>query len=1043
MTSRDRPAPENAAPGAAPGGSPSPGVHSALLAAGLTASTWEQWYRSASVAQRGQLLDQARQQGLLFAHQLPPAEGGIDPTSCASRVAELLAGRARPDAVTVDPVEPVDSALDDGQRQAVARALSTPDVALIQGYPGSGKSRVVAEVLRQAARRSWRALLVAPEGPAVDRTLERLGNEPALAVLRWQSDQEPATSACSARMTLTSRLRSLHEQALPAARRAAQEAWQQVERLREAMSLWPRLDSLLAEWDALAQDQELATAERAGLEAALDAEVRGLAEYREATRQTDADLAAVEAGIRERLDEAEHLAAERKRLDAERAQLAPLAEAKQGQRWWTGAFWRATISGSPQPRLEEVATRCQQVCDRLDALAAEQPQLEAHRRDLQQQREARHQEFLAAHRGRRLEEMDGRLAGLGGRREQLLARWREARSRQEASLPAQPDRTALDAARSRSGAELTQAESRAVQARAWLSALEQSLPGLPTQLLTEARVIASPLSSLPREAFPGRSLPEFDLVVVEDAHRISDADLAALAGRGRRVVLVGEVAPDLPIAPPPKRADRPRPVLPTPPFVRLWYALHPDPRRLRASCRQAHGRLVLTLRPLSPEQHASLQREALFDRPDVEVGIVCSAGEAPCVAEVTFPGSASITEAKQYVYGELQELALTATSTSPRWREGDSAIRLELSCGGEGEMAIALERGVCERVGRRECDGEETWQTAALEFDRAEGWDRAAAERWVEEKLGLRDTGRTAVLSRSYRARPALARFLSRLLYNGTYAPAGDVGPVDDESAVRFVPVPAARPEGRREPEPRRNGGAVTALAPRMRTARGGAGLEVDLVDPRRPDALPLELRPHLPARGVVNYLEAVAVVQALEELAGDPDFCSAAAEWQGQASGCLAVGCCEASRPPRGAPAVLVLTAFPAQAELIRLLARRSPALAGCPFGYEVGLPRELARRECLAALVGLTRSHATRAVPFSDHPRDLLLALTRPAGRLVVFGDPGTMGRRSQWFGALDHLDETTGPLEQALLAQLLAHMPEQEATARAGRTLERSGV
>jgi hypothetical protein len=80
---------------------------------------------------------------------------------------------------------------------------------------------------------------------------------------------------------------------------------------------------------------------------------------------------------------------------------------------------------------------------------------------------------------------------------------------------------------------------------------------------------------------------------------------------------------------------------------------------------------------------------------------------------------------------------------------------------------------------------------------------------------------------------------------------------------------------------------------------------------------------------------------------------------------------------------------------------------------------------------------------VPFSDHPRDLLLALTRPASRLVVFGDPGTMSRRSQWFGALDHLDESTGPLEQALLAQLLAHMPEQEATARAGRTLESSSV
>jgi hypothetical protein len=125
-------------------------------------------------------------------------------------------------------------------------------------------------------------------------------------------------------------------------------------------------------------------------------------------------------------------------------------------------------------------------------------------------------------------------------------------------------------------------------------------------------------------------------------------------------------------------------------------------------------------------------------------------------------------------------------------------------------------------------------------------------------------------------------------------------------------------------------------------------------------------------------------------------------------------------------------------------VLIGRSAVLAGFN-GIEVGTPAALAHRECLVALVGLTRSHASRAVPFSEHPRDLILALTRPAARLVLFGDLGTLTRRSQWFGSLDHLDETTGPMEQALIGQLLASCwgTEQEAPVRAGWSRESSSV
>jgi hypothetical protein len=122
-------------------------------------------------------------------------------------------------------------------------------------------------------------------------------------------------------------------------------------------------------------------------------------------------------------------------------------------------------------------------------------------------------------------------------------------------------------------------------------------------------------------------------------------------------------------------------------------------------------------------------------------------------------------------------------------------------------------------------------------------------------------------------------------------------------------------------------------------------------------------------------------------------------------------------------------MSLFPAQVELLRLLLDRSPVLQGAGIPVEVGLPAAFAQRECLVALLSLTRSHTHLAVPFSDHPQSLLLALTRAVARLVLFADPGTLARRSQWFGVLLHQNEVDGPIEQALVGQLLARMKDAE--------------
>lgn len=60
------------------------------------------------------------------------------------------------------------------QRDFVRRAMATPDFALMEGPPGSGKTTVICELILQMARRDKRVLLCASTHVAVDNVLERL-----------------------------------------------------------------------------------------------------------------------------------------------------------------------------------------------------------------------------------------------------------------------------------------------------------------------------------------------------------------------------------------------------------------------------------------------------------------------------------------------------------------------------------------------------------------------------------------------------------------------------------------------------------------------------------------------------------------------------------------------------------------------------------------------------------------------------------------------------------------------------------------------------
>lgn len=76
------------------------------------------------------------------------------------------------------------SSLNDDQKLAVRKMVSTPDIGLVQGPPGTGKTTMIAEAIYQYAIRNKSVLVVSQAHLAVDNVLERLPSVPAIRAIR-------------------------------------------------------------------------------------------------------------------------------------------------------------------------------------------------------------------------------------------------------------------------------------------------------------------------------------------------------------------------------------------------------------------------------------------------------------------------------------------------------------------------------------------------------------------------------------------------------------------------------------------------------------------------------------------------------------------------------------------------------------------------------------------------------------------------------------------------------------------------------------------
>lgn len=995
-------------------------------------ATLDDFVRKTSPAQRDDFLALARRQGFLYPHQVPLGRNGHRPegeeATRWTRLTHLLAGDAELEPVHEVGFEPLDAGLDARQRQAVSRALGTPDLALIVGRPGTGKSRVVAEILTQAALRGERALLVAPQLAAIDHLLPLVAGRDAVCAVRLLDPGERPESLPSVLQGLTVPQRSLHlkEQVLSSARRCQEAADSQRRQRHQEEALWPRLQNLAEQAEHLDHRRQDLQHRLSRVTADIEAEI---AEVAASADRPPTRFARELRGSRHRHAEALKQNAEQRAqatnlrdeagrtlqtLDAERTALRPLALAKQAGRWWTLAWWRATLRGQVPARFAEVERKYQEALQARAALEQQLQNLEALAAQLEHEHAAAQGSLKSTEIERRRQTLSAEAAPLEQAYQKLHAQWSQLVGRLEDSLrPAALSTPALDAAHLAWQNRRCHDEEQCKFAQQWTAFLQHACGPAGERLLPLVNLVAGTTQALAEDRHFA-ACETFDLLVVEDADRISEAEFLKLARRAHRWVLVGEPAWEYSAGYDSNLADRigilshsridpahARAALPEPfAFLqKVWQLLHWDPQRLPYAWTREGERLCCRLRPVLAEQRRWLESEPLADSPEIELRILSLPRTEPVLAEVVFGPTTTLEQAKQYIYRELQEVAVQTAGRHATLAEESDCLVLRLADPPATQaVAVTLAPGLREclmPLDERTGNGAPRVlpRTARFEFDKNAGWSRAAVLGWAKQHLGFRDPGRSVRLEVLHRMRPELAKVVANLLFADETSEGSNTA-----SALRLVAVPPLRSHDGRAPRDRGKGLTKPSLP------REGAGLEQDLSLPRHGDRLPTELRAHLPGSGIVNFLEAQALVRTLEELHG------------------------HGAGGKHSPPSVAVVAFSAAQAELIRLLARRSPILKAAA-DLPIGLPTRFAQQEFERVLVSLTRSHSHRAVALAAQFDDLVLAFSRARNDILVFADLGTLVRRSHFFGRLENLDEAASARE-ARFAVALVHAADRHA-------------
>ena len=144
--------------------------------------------------------------------------------------------------------------LNDDQKLAVRKMISTPDLAMVQGPPGTGKTTMIAEATYQFVRQRKKVLIVSQANLAVENALERLAQAPAVRAIRLGKKGEKDQPFSPVRV-----LDTYYGSVAAACRERSLDAWKQGDDRSKAITKWLQdCDLLAGDIAGLVTDQQKA-----------------------------------------------------------------------------------------------------------------------------------------------------------------------------------------------------------------------------------------------------------------------------------------------------------------------------------------------------------------------------------------------------------------------------------------------------------------------------------------------------------------------------------------------------------------------------------------------------------------------------------------------------------------------------------------------------------------------------------------------------------------------------------------------------------------
>jgi hypothetical protein len=617
--------------------------------------------------------------------------------------------------------------------------VASRDLALLRARPGQAAA-VLAEIVTQAARRGQRVLLLSQQPGNVDQVLAKvLDRDPVLPVrfldAGERAEQLPATiRAC----TLDAQRRQFQSSTLAKAHTGRVEAENRCRRRHDQVSLWPQLLQLASQHEALEERRRALLQRLEGTPGEVAREAEGIPgggrtlpsgpfalQVVELIKDFNHQTEALDKNEQELEQQRAHVLAELIHRDHEQKSLEPLIDAKQRGRWWSMAWWRATFTKDLAQRLADATARKAAAQSALATAANELEQLAARRRQRELQLETDRAALVAAESERRKNAWAEQIAAVEREQQPLAKAWQaHLQQLDSTSAPAAMTQSAVADAQIRWQASKEHDEAACLFARQWASFVQESAPQFVAQMPRYASLLAGSIAALGKNPeFAAFAEGPFDLVILDEADRLLENDLLRLARKGRRWLLVG----------PASAANNHR----ASSFDKLWQALHVDPAaRLGYRWGKENNRWCCQLRQIQAKDRPHVETERLADFPEIELRILALPKARPHLAQVLFPASMTLAQAKGFIHRELQEAAVQPVGRGAWLEESPEHWTLHLGHAGHAELvAVDLEPGIRE------------WSAANGSTHRVEfakpAFSFAQVDEWMRRFLNLRDLGRT------------------------------------------------------------------------------------------------------------------------------------------------------------------------------------------------------------------------------------------------------------------------------------------------------------